>query len=84
VQWRRAVGNLRTERVQELWNGSAGLAQIRVVTAQVKNNFRNLDDGGRSLGFCPALAGQRTGNPLIFDPELGKRLRALAAGDLAV
>ena len=81
VQWRRAVGNLHTERVQELWNGSAGLAQVRDVTAQVKDNFRDLDDGGRKLGFCPALAEQRTGNPLIFDPEIGKYLRVLATGD---
>jgi mycofactocin biosynthetic radical S-adenosylmethionine protein MftC len=76
VQWRRAIGNVRTDRIQALWDGSGELQRIRAVTEQVKKLFQRRPDGGRSLGFCPALAEQRTGSPFLLDPEVRKRLQA--------
>ena len=81
VQWRQAIGNLHANRVRELWDGSGELARIRGVTEQVKRSMVSFEDSGRSMGFCPALAEKRTGDPLKFDPEILKRLRALAADE---
>ena len=81
VQWRRAIGNVHTDRIQTLWNGSEELKRIRGVTEQVKKHFQTWEDGGGSLGFCPALAEQRTGSPFLLDPEFRKRLEALKSRD---
>lgn len=78
VQWRKAIGNVHNDRIAERWRESAELQRVRATTAQVKVNFlRKWDDAGKSLGFCPALAEQRTGSPLKFDPEMERRLGAL-------
>lgn len=80
VQWRRAIGNLHTDCVANLWRGSGELDRVRAATARVKVNFqRNWADGGRSLGFCPALAEQRTGSAVTLDPEILRRARAAEA-----
>lgn len=76
VQWRRVIGNVHTDRIQTLWTGSAELMRIRKVTEKVRGNLQTREDGGRPLGFCPALAEQRTGSPLLLDPETCKRLEA--------
>ena len=77
VQWRQSLGNLHDSRIAELWKGSKGLVRIRSITAQVKTHFQSLQEGDRLSGFCPALAEQRTGSPLLLDPETRKRLQAL-------
>ncbi|HSD66634.1 MAG TPA: radical SAM protein [Vicinamibacteria bacterium] len=68
LQWRRApLGNVRETPIAEMWAGSAErLAAASVARAA---NDRLVEEGGAlaSFPFCPALALQRTGDPLRPD-----------------
>lgn len=78
VQWRRAVGNLHDESIKTIWRDSTGLDRIRRITGGEVNEFIDkLGPAGRSLGFCPALAEQRTGSPIKLSPEIRQRLEIL-------
>jgi len=77
VQWRRAIGNLHERSVAELWRNSRELQRVRAVTRAVKQQFDAWPEEERPPGFCPALAEQRTGNPLALDPETRRRMEEL-------
>jgi MoaA/NifB/PqqE/SkfB family radical SAM enzyme len=68
LQWRRApLGNVRETRLSRIWAGSAE----RLFAASVARaaNDRLVEAGGAvaAFPFCPALALQRTGDPLRPD-----------------
>ena len=68
LQWRRApLGNVRETRLPRMWAGSAE----RLFAASVARaaNDRLVEAGGAlaAFPFCPALALQRTGDPLRPD-----------------
>ena len=68
LQWRKApLGNVRQRRLRELWPTSPARAEAAGV-AQAAND-RLVASGGAlaSFPFCPALALQRTGDPLVPD-----------------
>jgi MoaA/NifB/PqqE/SkfB family radical SAM enzyme len=82
LQWRRApLGNVRDTPLRDMWAGSAE----RLLAAGVARaaNDRLVQAGGAlaSFPFCPALALQRTGDPLHPDPihraqaEAAERIR---------
>ena len=78
LQWRRApLGNVRDTPLRDMWAGSAE----RLLAADVARaaNDRLVRDGGAlaSFPFCPALALQRTGDPLR--PDATHRAQAEAA-----
>ena len=78
LQWRRApLGNVRDTPLREMWAGSAE----RLLAASVARaaNDRLVEAGGAlaSFPFCPALALQRTGDPL--QPDATHRAQAEAA-----
>jgi hypothetical protein len=52
---------------------------VREVTAAVKAQFAAWPETERPAGFCPALGEQRTGSPMQLDPEIRRRMEALAA-----
>jgi AdoMet-dependent heme synthase len=68
LQWRRTpLGNVRVTPLRDMWAGSAErLAAASVARAA---NDRLVEAGGAlaSFPFCPALALQRTGDPLQAD-----------------
>jgi AdoMet-dependent heme synthase len=70
LQWRKApLGNVRKTPLRELWTGSSErLAAASVARAA---NDRMVETGGAlaSFPFCPALALQRTGDPLRPDDD---------------
>ena len=64
VQWRRPVGNLHQQGIHEIWRSSAGLAEVRDLTVQIKARLETQGPGGHLLNFCPGSAAAQTGSPL--------------------
>jgi MoaA/NifB/PqqE/SkfB family radical SAM enzyme len=56
VQWRRPVGNLHERSIRDIWTGSAGLDEIRVLSESIKKM------GAKS--YCPGAQESLTGSPL--------------------
>jgi MoaA/NifB/PqqE/SkfB family radical SAM enzyme len=77
VQWRRPVGNLHGQSIREIWAGSAGLREVRELTARAKEVVDAHGPAGPLLNFCPGLAATRTGDPLRVDPESVRRAEVL-------
>lgn len=73
VQWRRPVGNLHQQRVREIWLGSAGLAEVRDLTVEVKDMVAAQGKGAHLLNFCPGSAAAQTGSPLRVYPVAAQR-----------
>ena len=69
VQWRRPVGNLHRQTIQEIWQGSSGLEEIRGLTAEAKTIVDGYGPDGGFLNFCPGSAATRSGDPLEVYPE---------------
>jgi len=74
VQWRRAVGNLHRQSIGEIWTGSAGLQEVRGLTAEAKLRVDAFGPSGGFLNFCPGSAAVRTGDPLNVYPEAVLRM----------
>jgi len=81
LQWRhRAMGNVRRTPLRELWPSSPVRAEAAEISTLVNNAL--LDAGGALAEFpyCPAVALQETGDPLV--PDAGFRLRAEIAAEV--
>jgi MoaA/NifB/PqqE/SkfB family radical SAM enzyme len=86
LQWRKApLGNVRRTPLRELWTGSS--ERLEAASVARAANDRMVETGGAlaSFPFCPALALQRTGDPLRPDDdhrehaETAARLRVATA-----
>jgi MoaA/NifB/PqqE/SkfB family radical SAM enzyme len=77
VQWRRPVGNLHEQSIREIWTGSAGLREVRELTAQAKGVVDAWGPAGPLLNFCPGSAATRTGDPLTLYPDAIRRAEVL-------
>jgi len=77
VQWRRPVGNLHEQSIGEIWTGSAGLREVRELTARAKDVVNAQGAAGPLLNFCPGLAETRTGDPLQIYPDAVRRADVL-------
>ncbi len=64
VQWRRPVGNLHEQSIHEIWETSAGLREVRSLTAAAKKVVDGVGPGGAFLAFCPGNAEALGGDPL--------------------
>jgi MoaA/NifB/PqqE/SkfB family radical SAM enzyme len=78
VQWRRSVGNLREKSIQEIWTRSAGIDEVRALTAEAREFIASLGDRGRRMGFCPALALLYTGSVSRLYPVAQRRMEIAA------
>ena len=81
MQWRhRALGNVRTTPLRELWHTSDVRREAADVSTKVNDHL--LEQGGAigEFPYCPAIAMQETGDALI--PDRGFRLRAEIAAEL--
>ena len=75
LQWRRApLGNVRSSPLRDLWKRSGERARAAAVARS--SNDRLIEGGGAlaTFPFCPALAQQGTGDPLL--PDATHRARA--------
>jgi len=86
MQWRRApLGNVRETPLPEMWKGSP--ERLMAAGASKAANERLIAAGGAvaTFPFCPALALQRTGDPLAVEEshreraEIAARLRVESA-----
>jgi MoaA/NifB/PqqE/SkfB family radical SAM enzyme len=83
LQWRRApLGNVRETPLREMWAGSA--ERLHAASVARAANDRLVEAGGAlaAFPFCPALALQRTGDPLR--PDEGHRDQAATAERLCL
>jgi len=74
VQWRRPVGNLHQQTIREIWQGSLELVRVRRVARDARRLVEKQGPQGRLMGFCPALAELRTGDPLAIYPEAREQM----------
>lgn len=77
VQWRRSVGSLHEQSIREIWTGSAGLREVRELTAQAKDVVAAWGPAGPLLNFCPGAAATRTGDPLTVYDDAARRAEVL-------
>jgi mycofactocin biosynthetic radical S-adenosylmethionine protein MftC len=77
VQWRRPVGSLHEQSIREIWTGSAGLREVRELTAQAKEVVAAWGPAGPLLNFCPGAAATRTGDPLTVYGDAARRAEVL-------
>lgn len=63
VQWRRPVGNLHEQTMREIWEGSAGLREVREETKRVKRTVDAQGEAGKHMSFCAGLAVAHHGDP---------------------
>jgi MoaA/NifB/PqqE/SkfB family radical SAM enzyme len=78
IQWRKVpLGNVRDTLLRDMWPSSD--ARVEVAAVARAANDRLVEEGGSlsAFPFCPALAQQRTGDPLKIEP--GHRELAEAA-----
>jgi MoaA/NifB/PqqE/SkfB family radical SAM enzyme len=81
MQWRqRALGNVRDTPLRDLWHASDVRREAAAMAVTVNDHL--LAQGGAlaAYPFCPALAMQETGDPLV--PDEGFRIRAEVAAEL--
>ncbi len=77
VQWRRPVGNLHRQGLREIWQGSAGLAEVRDLTVRIKEGLDVQGPGTHLLNFCPGSAAAHAGSPLGLYPAAVQRRQVL-------
>lgn len=63
VQWRRPVGNLHEQTMREIWEGSAGLREVRAETRRAKRTVDAQGETGKHMSFCAGLAVAHHGDP---------------------
>jgi MoaA/NifB/PqqE/SkfB family radical SAM enzyme len=79
VQWRRPVGNLQDESIQEIWSQSERFSDVRNELVEAEKLVRSYGPKGRLLGFCPGLAMELSGSPTCIYPEAEQRMQLLDA-----
>ncbi|HEX8172986.1 MAG TPA: radical SAM protein [Thermoanaerobaculia bacterium] len=81
MQWRhRALGNVRERPLRELWHTSEVRAEAAAMSTAVNDHFVATGGPLAQFPYCPALAMQETGDPLL--PDAGFVARATLAAEL--
>jgi MoaA/NifB/PqqE/SkfB family radical SAM enzyme len=85
LQWKKtSLGNVRVTRLVELWRGSPVRAQAADVALAANDAVMAMGEAVARFPFCPALALERTGDPLrpderhVLEAEIAHRHRAPA------
>lgn len=79
IQWRRSsLGNVRTTPLRDLWRGSAVREEAAGVARAASAAMRAAGGPLAVFPFCPALAQQRTGDPIAPDEDHEERARIVA------
>jgi MoaA/NifB/PqqE/SkfB family radical SAM enzyme len=85
LQWKKtALGNVRETPLREMWHASPRRAQAAQVARDANEVLLSMGEAVATFPFCPALALERTGDPLrpderhVLEAEIVHRLRAQA------
>jgi MoaA/NifB/PqqE/SkfB family radical SAM enzyme len=85
LQWKKtSLGNVRRTRLAELWRTAPLRAEAAAVARAANDAVLGLGEAVARFPFCPALALERTGDPLVPDErhlleaEIAHRLRPQA------
>lgn len=70
MQWRQtSLGNVRENRLESFWHSSEERARLAALAVTVNDALLREASDSAALSYCPALAAQRTGDPLLPDDE---------------
>ena len=67
VEWRRHVGNLHEDSIQQIWAGSKQLNEVRQISRDVNNMVNCANNEVDKVGFCPAIAEKTYGSHDVLD-----------------
>jgi len=77
LQWRTtSLGNVRETPLRELWRSSPRRIEAAEVARSANDRLRAAGGAVSRFPFCPAIAAQRTGDPLLPDADHVARARA--------
>jgi len=69
VQWKQAVGNIRSQSLKEIWDTSELLQEVRKVNRNLPESLkRTIGDSGYCF-CCPGLGRLTTGDPMRPDDQ---------------
>lgn len=70
LQWRKSsLGNVRRTPLRELWHAAPVRKEAAAVSRAASERLVSLGPALSSFPFCPAIALQRTGDPLVPDKD---------------
>lgn len=70
MQWRHgSMGNVREQDLETIWNESEERQRVIRISREANDAITRMGGVTAALPFCPAIAMQRTANPLVPDPE---------------
>ncbi len=69
MQLRRLLGNIHRQSIEEIWNHSQTLKDVRALAAKAKQLVDSYGEGSEYMGFCMGLAELATGNPVKIYPQ---------------
>ncbi|MEM1177709.1 MAG: radical SAM protein [Acidobacteriota bacterium] len=77
VQWRRPLGNLHDQPIEEIWQSSPALAEIRRVNHEARARIEQLGPEAEGMSHCMGISEEKTGDPLALDPQATEQARLL-------
>ncbi len=80
VQWRKAIGNVHKQRMQQIWQDNAALINIRKTNEQAHSNVLEQGDKAAYGAFCPGMADLVSGDATAIYPSV--RLRSKLHKDM--
>lgn len=70
VQWRRKLGSLHQDEIQQIWENNAVLTGIRQVNEEAHKNILAQGEKASGGAFCPGVADLMTGDASIIYPSV--------------
>ena len=77
VQWRRPLGNLHEQAIDEIWRTSPALADIRRINEQAHARIASMGEEAIGHSHCMGLSEEKTGDPLAVDPQAAEQAKLL-------
>lgn len=77
VQWRRPLGNLHEQSIDEIWGSSPALSEVRRLNGEAKDKMLAKGQDAFGLSHCMGLSEEKTGDPLADDAMAVRNARLL-------
>ncbi|MEO1083144.1 MAG: hypothetical protein AAFY88_02775, partial [Acidobacteriota bacterium] len=69
--------NLHDQPIEEIWESSPALGEIRRVNHEARARIEQLGPDGEGLSHCMGISEEKTGDPLAVDPQSAEQARLL-------